>query len=65
MEEMIMQSAMAELDLWKIFAESRQANSWVTFKQLGWCLVAARFSAVFNGQKCKFISKNNYALLLL
>ena len=27
MEEMIMQSAMVELDLWKIFAESRQANS--------------------------------------
>ena len=27
MEEMIMQSAMVELDLWKIFAESRQATA--------------------------------------
>ena len=38
MEEMIMQSAMVELDLWKIFAESRQANSYCIFSNCDWCL---------------------------
>ena len=43
MEEMIMQSAMVELDLWKIFAESRQANSNVFIATVIAVWIAARF----------------------
>ena len=46
MEEMIMQSAMVELDLWKIFAESRQANSNVFIATVIAVWIAARFSSV-------------------
>ena len=46
MEEMIMQSAMVELDLWKIFAESRQANSNVFLATVIGVWIAARFSSV-------------------
>ena len=46
MEEMIMQSAMVELDLWKIFAESRQANTTVILATVIGVWIAARFSSV-------------------
>ena len=46
MEEMIMQSAMVELDLWKIFAESRQANSNIFLATVIGVWIAARFSSV-------------------
>ena len=46
MEEMIMQSAMVVLDLWKIFAESRQANSNVFIATVIAVWIAARFSSV-------------------
>tara|TARA_B000000557_G_scaffold100675_1_gene81628 strand:- start:250 stop:672 length:423 start_codon:yes stop_codon:yes gene_type:complete len=41
-----MQSAMVELDLWKIFAESRQANTTVILATVIGVWIAARFSSV-------------------
>ena len=46
MEVMIMQCAMVELDLWKIFAESRQAISNVFIATVIAVWIAARFSSV-------------------
>ena len=52
MEEMIMQSAMVELDLWKIFAESRHANSNIFLATVIGVWIAAR-SIVTNNITCK------------
>ena len=57
MEEMIMQSAMVELDLWKIFAESRQANTTVILATVIGVWIAARFSSVVMDKGTNLLAK--------
>ena len=62
MEDIIVQSAMAEIAMWDAFHTGRQANATVFLATVIGFWVAARFSSVVTGKKCKFIRKNNYLL---
>ena len=58
MEDIIVQSAMAEIAMWDAFHTGRGANATGLLALILGFWVAARFSSV--SKKCKFIWKNNY-----